>query len=295
MSGKISSADGQRGNGVDEDLEERSTGDPAAEDRDEGQEVLQVFGVKLKVYNPHLAELLTMDAGDALTTDVVELVRGGAEGDLDVSSIPSVGDSQAAPVEADADSETHDLLMEQLAALEGEPAADVPAPVAGPADAQAASAEEVLPGDTQEMLARIGQDLGFAVEPGGVWRSSSGVIILVRFLDHPVAMDVATRLANELAEAQQRVGREAAGLFVVEDQMAADVFRVAIRQSGLYHEMRVVARVHLDDMLKLTATGNLSHRQVVALLVPLANIDVGELMNVIRAMGRSFEHPEPSA
>ena len=44
--------------------------------QDESEErfsVLEVFGMKLEVSNPRLAELLTLDAGEALTTDVREL------------------------------------------------------------------------------------------------------------------------------------------------------------------------------------------------------------------------------
>jgi hypothetical protein len=42
------------------------------EDSD-GFSVLQAFGLELKVSNRHLAELLTMEAGDALTTDLGKL------------------------------------------------------------------------------------------------------------------------------------------------------------------------------------------------------------------------------
>jgi hypothetical protein len=263
----------------DDDRDERSVSDIGAGPEEESQEVLQVFGLKLKVYNPRLAELLTMDARDALGADVVELVKRES-GDVDVESIPSVA---AGPVKTaashESDTETQELLMEQVAAVGSEE------PVAAPA-APAPSG--------QESVSLMGEQLGFAVQPGGIWRSSTGVVILVRRLEHPVPLDVATRLARELGEAQQRQGREAAGLFVVDDQMAADVFRVAIRQSGLYHEMRVISMRHLEEILQLRKGGRLSHRQVVSLMVPLTNIDVGELLNVVAAMGRSLDDTLPS-
>ena len=54
----------------------RPEGVSVTQQQDESEErfsVLEVFGMKLEVSNPRLAELLTLDAGQALTTDVREL------------------------------------------------------------------------------------------------------------------------------------------------------------------------------------------------------------------------------
>ncbi len=48
--------------------------------------------------------------------------------------------------------------------------------------------------------------------------------------------------------------------------------------------MRVVSYANLLGLLQLKAKGYLKHRQVVTLMVPLDNVDVGELLNIVKAV-----------
>lgn len=129
----------------------------------------------------------------------------------------------------------------------------------------------------------IGQKLGFEVRPGGLWKSLTGIIILVRYVDRSVDLQQASRYVDQLAEQQGRLGQQSAALFIVDDKIAVDIFKAAIRKSQLYNEMRVISYENLGEILRFRESERISHRQVVTLLVPLDNIDVGELLNVLKA------------
>lgn len=208
----------------------------------EQHEVLKVFGVKLTVYNPRLAELLTMEAKEALGRDVSEFVKAGED-----------------------DGVTWD----------------------GAAAAESATREAGAPDAVAEMMTAIddaGARLGFEVS-GRWWTSPLGVTIITRAIAGPADLGQAEEVACTLAGTLEESGGEAAGLLVAEDQLACDTFRLAVRKQNLYPKMRVISLQNLDHLLALYERGTLSHRQVVLLLVPLANIDVGELLNVLKAGG----------
>lgn len=199
-------------------------------------DVLEVFGLKLQVYNPRLAELLTMEARDALQSDVGELVKGKAADDEAAQDAPAF-------VEVDPE-----------------------------------------PG-LRESMDEVGSALGFELAHDGTWESPTGVHVLVRRIERTMSLDEAMREARELSMAQQAAGHDTAALFVVDDQVAVDTFRVAIRKEKLFSEMRVISAENLADITTLKASGRLSHRQIVLLLVPLADIDAGELVSILRAAG----------
>lgn len=56
--------------------EEEASTQPGETRSGERHPVLEVFGIKLEVSNPRLAELLTMDAKEALTSDLRDLGTG---------------------------------------------------------------------------------------------------------------------------------------------------------------------------------------------------------------------------
>jgi hypothetical protein len=58
---------------------------------------------------------------------------------------------------------------------------------------------------------------------------------------------------------------------------------VAIQQRRLYHAMRTISIENLLDVERMYESGVLDHRQVVVLLAPVANIDVGEILAVLHA------------
>ncbi len=56
-----------------------------ASKNNEGYEVLELFGIKLKVKNPRIAKILTMDAKEVLTEDIRVLGKKLAESDREES------------------------------------------------------------------------------------------------------------------------------------------------------------------------------------------------------------------
>lgn len=202
---------------------------------DDGFEVLKVFGLKLKVKDSKIADLLT--------TDVKE----------DVSTFREKLQSH----DEAATSETVEL----------------------------ATVDEIDSHEKfQEAINIIGNRLEFDVGWGGIWRSPTGVAILLKpIFDHP-SLESAKQDADDLSHQQSQIKTENAALFVTRDSVACDILKAAIRSKNLYHLMRVVSYENLYGLLQLKDSGYLKHRQVVTLMVPLDNVDVGELLNIVKAV-----------
>jgi hypothetical protein len=212
--------------------------------------ILDVFGLKLEVSNPRLAELLTMDAKDALVSDVRDLGSARAVQEFREEA------AQAAP--------------------------EVVLSPPTPKDEDDAAARRQF----RARAAVIGERIGFECTPDGVWRSDTGVSILTRAIERPVSLAAASHYVSELATRREQLGGPGASvLFIAESQQSADVFKVAIRQQQLYDLMRVISIANLDDVSRLYSTSAVDHAKAVILLSPTATIDVGEILSVIRATG----------
>lgn len=212
--------------------------------------VLDVFGLKLEVSNPRLAELLTMDAKEALTSDVRDLGSSRAVLEFREEAAQAVPDVVLAPPT--------------------------------PKDDDEAAARRQF----RARAAAIGEALGFGCTPDGVWRSETGVSILTRAIERPVSLAAASHYVAELATRREQLGGPGASvLFIAESQQSADVFKVAIRQQNLYDLMRVISIENLQDVRRLHGIGVVDHSKAVILLAPAAAIDVGEILSVLRAAG----------
>lgn len=215
---------------------------------DERFTVLEVFGVKLEVRNQQLADVLTMDAGHALNADVRDLRTPQAVRELREEV------AQAAP----------EIVISPPTPKENEDAAY-----------------------RQEFRRRadaLGASLGFETGGDGVWESPVGLAIVTRAVERPVSLAAASHYVSELASRRGEArGGGASVLFIAESQQSADVFKVAIRQRGLYDSMRVISLDNLADIERLRAMGAVDHAKAVILLAPTATIDVGEILSVIRA------------
>lgn len=224
--------------------------DDANDPRSERHAVLDVFGLKLEVSNPRLAELLTMNAKEALTTDLRELSPRGEEQRMRAEDI-----AQAIP----------DMM--------------VSAPT--PHDDDVVRLRK----EFRMRVAEAGRTLGFETRPDGLWISPTGVRILTRTAERPLSLAAATHFVGEMSviHQQREDASECAVLFVVCDQQTADVFKVAIRQRRLYNVMRTAAIDNLEEMRAMVHAGTLAHHQATLLLAPVANIDVGEMMAVLHA------------
>jgi hypothetical protein len=216
--------------------------------------VLEVFGIKLEVSNPALAELLTMDAKQALKTDVRELTTP----------------SGVRQFREEAGQAASDVLLTPPAVRDDE--------------------EVAFRREYRAKTGEIGTALGFEASPDGIWRSPAGIAILTRAIDRPVSLAAATHWVTELAGRREGLaGPGASVLFVVEGQQSADVFKVAIRQQSLYDVMRVISMDNLEDIRHLLNVGSIDHAKAVILLAPAAAIDVGEILSVVRAAGEGSD------
>lgn len=223
--------------------------------------VLEVFGVKLEVSNPHLAELLTMDAREALETDVRELVTEHHD-PAEAFGPPAV--DEAPPV---------DLVPIAIA--------DTPPPAAPP---PVPDAEQRRRREFRRAVLEAGVALGFDSGIDGLWRSPTGISVVTRSVDSPVSFAAAMRTVGEMAERRSSIaGEDSSGLFVVCDHQTADVLKVAVRQQRLHQVMRTIALTDLMDVVTMHVGGRVNHTQALVLLVPMAGIDVGEVLSLIRS------------
>jgi hypothetical protein len=248
----IASGDGDRRSHPDRawEAEEREMSDEAKSGSSERGRfaVMDVFGLKLEVSNPRLAELLTMDAKSALTTDVRAL-----------------GTAQAVRE-----------FREEVAQAAPEVVIAPPTPKD---DLDAA-----LRRDFRARAVALGVALGFDSSADGVWESPAGLTILTRAIERPVSLAAASHYVSELANRREQLGGVGASvLFIADSQQSADVFKVAIRQQQLYDVMRVISMDNLVDIGRLRNSGAVDHAKAVILLAPTATIDVGEILSVIRA------------
>lgn len=221
-----------------DDAERETRPDDPGEDR---FAVLDVFGLTLEVSNPRIAELLTMDARQALTSDVKDLV-GGAE------------------------------VAEAL------PDAVVAVPTAKTGE------DERVRREFRGRTDVSGQLLGFETRPDGVWISPGGLAVVTRVVEREVSLAAASHFVGEVAAHREGLaGPDSTALFVVSDQHVADVFKVAIRQRRVYHVVRTISVDNLEAIVGYVENGVLDHAHALVLLTPIENIDVGEVLSVIRS------------
>lgn len=204
--------------------------------------VLDVFGITLEVSNPRLAELLTMDASEALTSDMRDLVSA-----------------------------------DRRAVAEALPDAVVTMPTPH---------SEIAERTRREFRSRadsLAATLGFTVESDGTWCSPTGIDIVMRTIERPLTAAAAAHYVSEVAAVTDRLPESSTVLFVVADQATADAFKVAIRQRKLHNLMRTIAIDSLQRVSDMHASGRLDHRNILVLLAPIADIDVGEMIAVFEA------------
>ncbi len=203
-------------------------------------EVLELFGIKLKVKNPQLADLLTMDAKEALTSDISILSQ-----------------KLRAPGET-----AEEIVEEEIPLISEIESYD----------------------DYRQAINTVGEKLGFDVGLGGLWKSPTNVYILIRAIKEDLEFEEAKKYVRELEGQQKKLTNENVGLFVVGSNLGCDMFKAAIRSLNLYNKMRVISYVNLNQILQFKESGYLGHKEVATLMVPLDNVDVGELINVIKAV-----------
>lgn len=201
----------------------------------DGYEVLQVFGMKLKVKNPKIADLLTTDVSEDFTT-----------------FRQKIGSAQQTEAEEIALS----VPVEEIESLE----------------------------QFELAINAIGKTLEFDVGLGGIWRSPTGIAIILKPIFNRINFETSKEKVKSLSAEQARIKTENAGLFVTRDDVGCDILKATIRSLNMYQQMRVISYENLYELLEVKENGYLKHRQVVTLMVPLDNVDVGELLNIIKAV-----------
>lgn len=213
---------------------------------EQGETVLELFGIELKVKNARLAEVLTMDAREALTADVRYL--------SDPTAVRERSEElrQAVP--------------------------DVVISTPTPRDEALKSSRSVL----RNRVEMIGESLEFETSADGRWTSPTGLTLLVRLVDTRITFAAAADFIRK-ADVLRRKGApvDDGVLFVCSEQSISDIFRVAIKQADMHDSVRTISLANLETLLGHMRSGHVDHRAVLALLLPVVDIDVADLLTLI--------------
>lgn len=252
--------DGMSGPPARAPFDETRDGSTCETDAHGAYTVMEIFGVELKVRNPRLAEVLTMEASHALAADVREITDPAAfrraREEL-AEAVPDVILSPESP-------HMHDVARAR-----------------------------------SELRARadsIARAIGFDTAAGGAWVSPTGISLITRVAERvptfAAAVDAAEKLAGRLGEQRE----ECSALLLVDSQETADVYKVAIRQRRLHDVMRTISLENLGHVRELVAGDVIDHARALVLLSPLVDIDVGEILSIVRSTsGAASDAAAPDA
>ncbi len=201
--------------------------------------VLDLFGFKVHVSNPRFAEILRMDAREALTTDVRQLL------DPQDTRRAEAALAQAAP---------DTLLSPQK-----------------PHDRRDVSRRSAL----RLKCDGLAQALGFTPEPDGSWTSNAGYRLRTRILEGIVSPAAAADMVVKLEALFTSRPSDEALLFIVENEGAVTSLVLAMRQRRAHHWARVARVDDLQALRRLLVKGDIDHEGVLAHLIAAASCDVG--------------------
>jgi hypothetical protein len=211
---------------------------------DDRSTVVEVFGVKLSVRNRRLAEILSMDAAEAL------------------------GFESKAPDRASDREISSELVREAL------PYAALSVPN------EDDEAEARVRAELRQRLESIASSLGFMVAQGGRWHSPSGLTLHTRIVSRPVSAAGAADMVGKLvALMESRPGGESV-LLITRSSAVSDTFAAAVRERGAHAVLRVASMDDLERLHALSEAADADHSAFLALLSPQAAVNVSAALSL---------------
>jgi hypothetical protein len=212
---------------------------------DDRSTVVEVFGVKLSVRNRRLAEILSMDAAEAL------------------------GFESKAPDRASDREISSELVREAL------PYAALSAPN------EDDEAEARLRAELRQRLEAIAGSLGFIVAQGGRWHSPSGLTLHTRIVSRTISAAGAADMVGKLvALMDSRPGGESV-LLITLSSAVSDVFALAVRERGAHAVLRVASMDDLERLHAVSEAGDADHSAFLALLSPQAAVNASAAISLL--------------
>lgn len=207
--------------------------------------VVEVFGVKLSVKNRRLAEILSMDAAEAL----------GFE-----SRTPGrTSEPQIAP----------ELVAEAVP----DTALSVPS--------QDEAAESQVRSEIRLRAESIATTLGFSVAQGGRWYSPSGFTLHTRIVSRQVSAAGAADAVGKLVALMDSRPSGESVLLISSTRAVSEAFVLAVRERGAHAVLRVATIDDLDKLRAVAEAGAADHAAFVALLSPRAAVSVGAVIPLL--------------
>ncbi len=131
----------------------------------------------------------------------------------------------------------------------------------------------------------LGKSLGFEVE-AGFWIARNARKIWVRPLLKDFEFEEAMTFLSKLSENLKSFSEPVTALMVVPTPSQEGIFVAAIRKSQVQHRVNVISYKDLRQLVLLKESGYLKHDKILSLLLPLANLDLGQLIKIIKEVAR---------
>jgi hypothetical protein len=162
----------------------------------------------------------------------------------------------------------------------------------------------------QDLVNAVGTKLDFDVEYGryrgvrssgiigydGLWRSNEGKYIIIETkttsayqIDTSVIMGYIQQLALKGYASEDTFGLYVIGRFDVSG------LENIIKGAGLTHKLRIIGCDDLIELLRLKDEAKLSHGQILSLMLPFDNVNIGGILEVIKAILSREVGDEPEA
>lgn len=205
---------------------------------DDRSTVVEVFGVKLSVKNRRLAEILSMDAAEALGFD------GRTPGRTSGPEIEPEVVAEAVPYTA----------------------------LSGPSQDEEAEAQ--LRSDIRLRVDSIAAALGFSVEQGGRWYSPFGFTLHTRIVSRQVSAAGAADAVSKLVALMDSRPAGESVLLISPSAEVRESFVTAVRERGAHAVLRVATIDDLERLRAIAEAGAADHPAFIALLSPQAAVSV---------------------
>ena len=152
----------------------------------------------------------------------------------------------------------------------------------------------------QDLVNAVGTKLGFDVEYGryrgvrspevighdGLWKSNEGKYIVIETKTtsaYQIDTSVIVGYIQQLAQRDDVAGEDTFGLYVI-GRFDVSGLENSIKGAGLSNKLRVISCDNLIELLRMKDEPKLSHGQILSLMLPFDNVNIGGILEVIKAI-----------
>ena len=152
----------------------------------------------------------------------------------------------------------------------------------------------------QDLVNAVGTKLDFDIEYGryrgvrspeiigydGLWKSDEGKYIVIETKTtsaYQIDTSVIVGYIQQLAQKGDVAEEDTFGIYVI-GRFDVSGLENNIKGAGLTHKLRVISCDDLIELLRLKDEAKLSHGQILSLMLPFDNVNIGGILEVIKAI-----------